>query len=188
MRVGLIARNPWVLPSGGSPEGVEVELVRELAEEVGAEVTWLTSSEADVLDALKRHELDLVVGGLTSGNPWATHVAFTRPFYRERLVVAAPEPQPLDDLDGIAVAITRGSAAADLVAEHEGIPVPEDGATEYEAKPEWQLEAVQHAVFVLHTDEHVFAVPHGENAWLIAVDRFLRDKEDAVRAALEARG
>lgn len=186
MRVGLATGSPWVMPESDPPGGVSVGLIRELADALDADVTWFRASETEVLEALARGQLDLVAGGLTSDNPWRTHVAFTRPFYRERIVVAAPEPTPLDDLDGVAVAVTPGSLAAALVEARGGIAAPPDAATGYEAKPGWQLGASEHPVLELETRAHVFAVPQGENAWLIAIDRFLSGRRDAVRAALEA--
>lgn len=186
MLVGLLSHEPWVRLDGATPEGVEVALVRGLAEQLDAEVEWVTVREADVLDALKRHELDLVIGGLTSSNPWKSHVAFTRTYYEEDLVVAAGRPLVLDDLEGLEIEVTLGSAEAALVAEHGGTPMPVAAAAELEAKPEWQLEPSESAVFELHTDRHVFAVPQGENAWLIAVERYLSGRKDEVGTALAA--
>jgi Bacterial extracellular solute-binding proteins, family 3 len=34
--------------------------------------------------------------------------------------------------------------------------------------------------FTLGEDEHVMAVPHGENAWIVRIERFLRSKLDAI--------
>jgi ABC-type amino acid transport substrate-binding protein len=34
--------------------------------------------------------------------------------------------------------------------------------------------------FTLGKDEHVMAVPHGENAWIVRLERFLRSKLDTI--------
>ena len=40
----------------------------------------------------------------------------------------------------------------------------------------------------LNESDHVMAVPHGENAWLSAVERFLLEREDEIEAILEEEG
>ncbi len=186
MQVGLLPSAPWVAGQGEPPEGVEVDLVRGLANALKAKIVWVGVDEADVLEALERHELDLVVGGLTADNPWKAHVAFTRPYYEEDVVIAAPEGAAVTDPEGAPVAVPPGSVDAALVEEQGGTPTPKPADTELEAKPRWRLADAEHAVAVLRTERHVFAVPKGENAWIIAVDRFLGGRQETVRHALEA--
>lgn len=80
LRVGTIAHPPWVVPTGGAPQGVEVQIVRDFARELGATVRWVPGPEAELMEALERSDLDLVIGGVLSSSPWAGRVALTRPY------------------------------------------------------------------------------------------------------------
>jgi hypothetical protein len=96
-------------------------LVRTLAHELGAGVVWIRGTESDLLRALHRRELDLVVGGLTADSPWKAKVALTRPYYTD----SAARPTPL---------------------------------------------------------KRVLAAPAGENAWLVRVERLLREQRSSLAA------
>lgn len=81
LRVGVSAHSPWTeVTPGGEPAGLEVDLVTEFAESLGAEVEWTASGEEDLMAQLDRSELDLVVGGLTAASPWAEVSALTYPY------------------------------------------------------------------------------------------------------------
>lgn len=82
LRVGVIHQPPWVIadPDGGPPRGREVELTVELARRLGAEPRWQVGGETRLMQALKKFELDLVIGGLTSESPYRDEVGFTRPY------------------------------------------------------------------------------------------------------------
>jgi hypothetical protein len=41
---------------------------------------------------------------------------------------------------------------------------------------------------VLKKEEHVMAVPFGENAWMVRLERFLLNREDEIRRLVEAEG
>jgi len=47
LRVGVVSHPPWADFSGGEPTGIEVELVNQLAREVGPQVEWRPGTEAD---------------------------------------------------------------------------------------------------------------------------------------------
>jgi polar amino acid transport system substrate-binding protein len=89
LRVGLVESPPWVVHTASGPGGVEIDLLRELAAEVGATPEWHWGGEQQHMEALEEFELDVVAGGLTDASPWASVVALTRPYYDERL---APGP------------------------------------------------------------------------------------------------
>jgi ABC-type amino acid transport substrate-binding protein len=75
---------PWVeMDADGEPTGREPELVEEFAETLDADVEWVTGSEAHLLTALERGEIDMVVGGFLDDTPWTDRGAVTRP-YTER--------------------------------------------------------------------------------------------------------
>ncbi|GAA4195591.1 transporter substrate-binding domain-containing protein [Microbacterium oryzae] len=81
LRVGATENPPWVeVDEGTEPTGSEVDLVDEFADGQGADVEWTTGSEAVLMDALDRGELDMVVGGFLDDTPWAEKGAVTFPY------------------------------------------------------------------------------------------------------------
>lgn len=79
IRVGIVDQRPWATFDGHEAHGVEAELVRQLAAELGAQVEWVPGGESTLLEQLKRLELDLVIGGFVASSPWARHVGTTIP-------------------------------------------------------------------------------------------------------------
>jgi polar amino acid transport system substrate-binding protein len=99
MRVGVSPNPPWTdISDTGEPSGTEVELVREFAGTLQAQVEWVVGGEQSLITALERGELQLVIGGLTSETPWTEKAAITKPYAethdsegkRKKLVMAAP--------------------------------------------------------------------------------------------------
>jgi len=104
LRAGLVENPPWTRREGGKLDGIEVDLVEELARSLDADVRWSDASGPRAFKEIDEGRLDILVGGLTQGDPWLATLGKTRPY--------------------------------------------------------------------LPDTRHVVAVPAGENAWLIAVDRF----------------
>lgn len=81
LRAGVTENPPWtVLPDDGEPAGAEPELVRRLAERLGARVEWHPGTESALMPELKERELDLVIGGLDATVPWTAEASLTRPY------------------------------------------------------------------------------------------------------------
>lgn len=81
LRAGATEQPPWVdVRDAGAPVGSEPELVERFAAHLDAQVRWSTGSEADLLTALERGELDMVVGGFLDDTPWSDRGAVTRPY------------------------------------------------------------------------------------------------------------
>lgn len=81
MRVGITENRPWVVvDEAAQPSGSEPELISEFARQLGSQIEWTNASEAVLLDALERGELDLVAGGFLEDTPWAEKGATTRPY------------------------------------------------------------------------------------------------------------
>ena len=121
IRVGVAPRPPWTI-GGEEPSGVEADLVRAFARELGTDVRWETGSESDVLESIELGNLDLAIGGFTADSPWSSRVSFIQPYY------------------------------------------------------------------VLGDDEHVMAIPHGENAWIVRLERFLRSRLGEISQLLQDHG
>jgi polar amino acid transport system substrate-binding protein len=81
MRVGVTENPPWVeLGETSSPSGTEVALIEQFAGRQDADVEWTTGSEATLLHALDRGEIDVVIGGFHDDTPWTDLGAITRPY------------------------------------------------------------------------------------------------------------
>jgi polar amino acid transport system substrate-binding protein len=184
LRAGLAVRDPWTRLEDGRPAGIEVELVEAFARHIDADIEWVTGSEADVIEALVVRELDLVVAGLTSTDPWATEVTFTHPYYTSDIRVGAPEPG-VEEIAGLEVAVERGSEAAGVLEKTDAIPVRVDDIAQAEgaaAVENWLLDdlgLVDTGVRLSESD-HVMAVASGENAFIVALERFLLARENQI--------
>jgi polar amino acid transport system substrate-binding protein len=196
MRVGVTESDPWVdLADPDDPQGVEPELVRRFAATLNAEIEWIDGSEEELMGALKEGQLDLVVGGLTKKTPWKTEASLTWPYLKTRLLVGAPAGTSLpDDLKGVAVAFERGGEAGGLLERKtEARPVTVENLGDARgavAADDWLLDDLNlRATGVeLSKHDHVMAAPLGENAWLVALERFLLQREREIRALLEREG
>jgi len=179
LRVGVVQEPPWALINDGQVLGLEVEMVYQLAAVLQARIKWVAGGESKLMEALRRYELDLVVGGLTSDSPWRRRVALTHPYFCSRTMIGFPRkfrPRPIMDRQKIAV--RTGSLAAHLVRRRGAVPVAADAPEELRlpvAAEEWQLQVwgMRRSAIVLEERAHVLAVPPGENGWLYFVDRFL---------------
>lgn len=94
LTAGITHHPPFtIVVNSDSLAGSEVELVKKLAGRMNAKVKWVISSEAELFDRLKKYEIDLVAGGITSDSPWKKHSGFTRPYLsagKKKYVFAVP--------------------------------------------------------------------------------------------------
>jgi polar amino acid transport system substrate-binding protein len=182
MRVGILERPPWATLEGGKPSGVEVDLVEGFARSLDAEIDWFPGSEAELFTALEKRELDLAIGGFTDDDPWAQKVTFTQPYAIIEVVVAAPPGRaPPADLSGLQVAARSGTEVPRLVEEAGGIAVrvPDlSKANGLVAGEKWEVRALGLVPGSLVLDESrpAMAVPLGENAWLVRLERHLSEE------------
>ncbi len=81
LHAGATANAPWVeVDPSGIPTGSEPALVQDFAQQLGSEVEWTVGSEAELVAALERGDLDVVVGGFRDDTPWVDKAAVTRPY------------------------------------------------------------------------------------------------------------
>ena len=199
LRVGVTPAEPFVrLDDGGDPTGVEVELVQGFAETLDARVEWVPGSESDLMEALAGGQLDVVIAGLTRRSEWQRTAALTRPYLTTQVVIAAPDEalaeQLSEDLEGVPIGVEANSPeAAKLEQDTDAIVVPVDDLAAVEgplAVPDYLLDDLE----LVRTDaeldehEHAMAAPMGENAFLVALDRYLLDREAEAAEILEREG
>jgi ABC-type amino acid transport substrate-binding protein len=79
LRVGVSINPPWT-GAGADRSGTEIDLIREFADSIDAEIAWTEGGEETLANAMERGELDLIIGGLTSESPWVDKVALTAPY------------------------------------------------------------------------------------------------------------
>lgn len=79
LRVGVTERPPWVqLPESGEPQGIEPELVRRFAAQLGADIRWVDGSEQKLVGDLEHGAVDLVIGGIPADTPWSDRAGLSR--------------------------------------------------------------------------------------------------------------
>lgn len=183
LRVGVVDNPPWAVHGAAEPGGVEPALLRELAAQLGARIQWVQGPEQELLRALEKGVLHVVVGGFADDNPWTARLGKTRPYYTTRFIVAARrQAPPLTELARVPMAAAVGSAAAGHLRERGARPAPPDW--QYRALPSWRLpdSGLQPTGLTLYEDRQVMLVTKGENGWLVTLERFL----DAQRPRIEA--
>jgi polar amino acid transport system substrate-binding protein len=199
LRVGVSPAEPWVtLSEGRPPEGVEVALVEEFARTVDAEVEWVEGSESDLMEALDGRQLDIVIAGLTRRSVWMHGAALTRPYLTTQSVIAAPDAATAhrlsEDLEGERIAVEANSPeAAKLEMDTDATVVPVDDLTKVDG-PVATHDYLLDELGLVRTDaeldehEHAMAVSLGENAMLVALERFLLDRESRAGELLAREG
>ena len=80
LRVGVVENPPWVHWQDGAASGLEPELIASWAKSINARVLWRRGSEAELVEALNRRELDVMAAGLDSKTPYAAKLALTQPY------------------------------------------------------------------------------------------------------------
>lgn len=80
LRVGVTDHPPWVALHDTVVSGIEPSLVSDLAHGLRSRTAFRRGSESELLDALRRGELDLVAAGLDDESPWKGRVALTKPY------------------------------------------------------------------------------------------------------------
>lgn len=193
MRIGIIESDPWTSYDAGEAGGVEARILERFAQELDAEIEWVAGTEADLMSALEVREVDVVIGGLTSTSPWSGKVTLTHPYLTTSVVVAVPTDDIPEDIAGLDVAVERGTEAAGILEKTDADVVYAPDVARAEgavAIDNWLLDELSledTGVTLIETD-HVMAVPLGENAWLVRLERYLLTHEDDIKALLEEEG
>jgi polar amino acid transport system substrate-binding protein len=198
MRVGVTEADPWVElgPDGRPTGGVEVELARRFARDLGARVAWVDGGEEELVNAMKEGSLDVLIGGLTDKSRWEKDVALTRPYLETRSVVGVPAGRSAsDELDGMRVMAELGTeeeALLDRKTSAEVTPVTDLAAASERAAavPDYLLDDLhlRETNIELKKEKHVMAVRPGENAFLVRLERFLLNREEEIDRLLLREG
>lgn len=96
--VGVSPAPPHVEVGEGEPSGPGADFVRSFAEAQGLRIRWVEGSEEQLITQLEHHDIDVLLGGLTTQTPYTDKIGITRPYaeavnqYGEtvKLVLAVP--------------------------------------------------------------------------------------------------
>ncbi|MFG6279089.1 transporter substrate-binding domain-containing protein [Microbacterium sp. 5K110] len=118
--VGVFADAPpyGVMNSSGEYEGFDIDAARALASSLGAEIEFVSTTNANRIPLLETGKVDIVIAALTNLDERAQKVAMSRPYAAEGQVVLVPAASDItsyDDLAGRTVAATRGSVPATIL-------------------------------------------------------------------------
>ena len=196
LRVGVVHEPPWTRVTGREPpEGIEVRLAEEFADELDADVQWIPGTMPHLIESLARYEVDLVIGGFILKSPGISHAATTNVYLKEPVQVGnqpgAPLPQELDALDDAIVRVPVGSRAVPALESHGAVVRITEDLSRGEglaAGPRSLLIelGLQTAPFQLAELHRVMLVPPGENGFLVRLERFLHERRPALQAALDS--
>lgn len=80
MRVGVALATPWAMREDGEFKGFEVEVARQLGNDMGVTVDIFAYDWERLVPALESGEIDLIAAGLTITPERALHVNFSQPY------------------------------------------------------------------------------------------------------------
>jgi polar amino acid transport system substrate-binding protein len=189
VRVGFVPGDPWAIGQEENPSGIEVGLVKEFARSIDARIEWTEGSEQELFGSLELGQLDLVVGGIDSENPWSAKVALTHPYLTTQVVVAAPG-DPVEEIAGLKVAVEAHTDAAGVLEKTDAVVIfvsdvaEADGPVAVEDYLVDDLGLVESDFTLIETD-HVMAVRMGENGFMVALERFLLENSNLVHRLLD---
>lgn len=116
VRVAIDATYPpfAFVDADGALAGVDADIGRAIAEQVGLPLELVNIGIDGLYDALRADRVDLVISSLQP-EPWRTHeVRYTRSYFNAGLVLVTPPDSPIramTDLPGESLAYEFGSAA-----------------------------------------------------------------------------
>jgi polar amino acid transport system substrate-binding protein len=190
LRVGYALSDPWVTSGDDGPSGIEAELIERFATEIDAQIEWTEGSESEVVEALEVGELDVVISGLGTTDPWSDQAAFTHPYVTTQVVVGIPEGDEIpEDIAGLEVAVESGTGEAGILERTDAIPVEVEDVAEAEGPvvvDDWLLQDLDlnDSGVTLEEIDHVMATRFGENGFLVELEGFLLDNPDLVARLL----
>ena len=190
LRVGISEHEPWTVIGPSGPSGVEVALVELFAEDIDARIEWVDGEVEELAAALKVREIDLLIAGLNARSKISSEAALTHPYLTTQLVVATPPEMDFEDVAGVEVSVEANTEGAGLLEKTDAVPVRVDDVTEVDGPvviDNYLLDdfGLEDTGLRLSETDHVMAVPHGENAWLVRLERFLLQDPDRVDRVLE---
>ncbi len=186
-----------VYNAGNTPEGYDIDIANQLGESLGVKVEIVNLDPAARIPSLQTGKVDVVICDTTRTLDRMKQVAFTNTYDVTGSVILSNKGSginSLEDLNGKAVAITKGTPYGDVVkkaapnAEVIFFNAPADIVTavkqgqaaaaiensaflNYMAKLDSGLEVTNKSVIELYYNS--FAIPQGQTNWLAYLNEFI---------------
>jgi hypothetical protein len=182
LRVGVSENPPWVRFEGDAAGGIEPALMSDWGERLGARPVWFRGSEPVLFQALRERVLDIVIAGLTRDNPWSPKLAISRTYLVARVRFGMPSERSVPGTwSGQRIGFDRRRVWVEaLVRSRDAVPEHDRATAVAVAGYDFEIEAQGLAAVgpVLAEEQHVVAAVPGESALLLALDRFLAEKDE----------
>ncbi len=111
--------------NSGNPIGIDMEIAQEIASQLGTSLEIKTMPFADLFDALKGEEVDVVISAVTITPERQETMLFSAPYIDAGMSIAVKNDnediQSLEDLDGNRVGVLKGTIGEELAIESEHI-------------------------------------------------------------------
>jgi polar amino acid transport system substrate-binding protein len=118
---------PFEYLEEGKITGFDMELIDEIAKEMGTEIKIEDMTFDGLLPALQAKKVDVVIAGMTATEERKKAVSFTAPYYTASQVIVVREGdesiKSFDDLKGKKVGVMLGFTGDLVVSEIEGVTV-----------------------------------------------------------------
>jgi len=176
---------PFEYLADGKPVGVDIELARAIAAELGAEVSFKEASFDSILMAIKGGKGDIAISGFTITDERKESVDFSIPYIKSVQYLILAESSPiavLEDLAGKKVGVAKGYTGQFLMEDEikEGALV---GAAvelgEYNSALEAAMDLSNGRIEAVVMDEYVAKNIAAQNAGLVAIELVYKDGESA---------
>jgi glutamine transport system substrate-binding protein len=113
---------PFEFQVGGEYQGIDVELIKAIAENQGFEIQFRPMDFVGIIPALEEGELDLAIAGMSITEERQEVVDFSDPYFDAGLTLVTTkdnaEIASLDDLKGKIIAVKSGTTGSKFVGEN----------------------------------------------------------------------
>lgn len=122
IKIAVSPENPgWgIQDKSGERVGYDIDIAKALAKSLGAKAEWVNTDDASRIPLLKTDKADVVIATFTNKSSRAQQVEMTIPYgaNTDAVVVVADSPvKTLQDLKGVSVAVSAGSAGESRLKE-----------------------------------------------------------------------
>lgn len=160
------------------PVSGQITFVRQFAREINAKIRWVKGSQGDITELLSHHELHMAIGGFTPDSPFKNEITLSKPYFAEKIKIAGRGRAVPGRIKNEQV-IVKDYITAMYVREKGAIPVISSAFSApgnvliAARESELNKMGIQQDDRILHKLEYVVAIPMGENAFLIALEKFI---------------
>lgn len=168
---GVTENPPYIILDDEQPRGIEVDMIREFAGTLNADIRWVTGPEETIFKLLAKGKVDIAAGGFTNHSPWKKEVYFVNPHDTVVYTWAVPAGTSLPQrLISKKIYIRNGSAAGAFVSEKAEIIYKDSLEWTEPLIADTENELKKHGYTLSGKklkEVHIsFAIRNGENAFL----------------------